>query len=192
VSISGDIRPMIKVSSYLDVPNRFTFGRDRTGLIALFKNATRIVEFGINEGYTAKLLLDNIPSIESYVGIDVPAYHKTRLETQASEVPQDAGHVVRDDPRVRIIVRAGGSEAVTAREIGPCDAAFIDGDHSPIAVAHDTKLALACIRRGIIVWHDYCDGSPVKPMLDIMAAGGAEISHLHGTWLAYERINAKP
>jgi len=80
---------------------------------------------------------------------------------------------------------------VTAEEIGKCDGAFIDGDHSPIAVANDTKLARECVKRGIIVWHDYCEDSPVKPLLDILAYSGLPIKRVTDTWLCYEVVGAK-
>jgi hypothetical protein len=31
-----------------------------------------MVEIGVNEGLTAKAILDNINSIDTYIGIDVP------------------------------------------------------------------------------------------------------------------------
>ena len=184
VSITLDTRP------FTDVPNRFTFPEDRAALVTLFWKARRILEIGINDGRTAKLLLDNLPRIESYIGIDVPPWHKTRLEVQRTEVPQEAGFWVLNDKRVRIFDRPGGSEAVTVEEIGECDAAFIDGDHSRIAVKHDTALARACVKKGIIAWHDYLPGvaNEVAEVIDAMAAENSAINHVRGTWLAYERI----
>ena len=173
---------------FIDVPNRLTLESDREALVNLFWKAKRILEIGINEGYTAKLLLDNIPGIQSYVGIDVPSYHVTRLEAQRLEVPVVPGQVVCDDKRVRLFVRPGGSEAVAADEIGECDAAFIDGDHSRIAVEYDSALARQCVRYGVILWHDYRDPpTEVNAVIGRLVNAGAMIDHIPGTWLACER-----
>lgn len=68
---------------------------------------------------------------------------------------------------------------------------FIDGDHSRAGVEHDTMLARAMVRPGgIIVWHDYHHFGTVdvRDVLDEMWQAGADIVHVEGTWLAYERI----
>lgn len=48
---------------------------DRRALLALARHVQplRVVEFGIQDGRTARLLLDELPGIERYVGIDLPA-----------------------------------------------------------------------------------------------------------------------
>jgi predicted O-methyltransferase YrrM len=161
---------------------------ERAVLVALLNRigATRVIEFGVNEGWTAACLLENVPTIQHYLGIDVPDDFVTALPVQQGEVPFQAGSVV-SDPRFEALVVAGGSASLTALRLGETAAAFIDGDHSYDGVAADTALARACVRDGgIIVWHDYGDADGVTRFLDGLA--GHKIVHIAGTWLAYEHI----
>ena len=179
--------------NFADVFSYFTSAADRAALVSLFDGHARVLEIGIQEGYTADLLLKNLPNIRSYVGIDVTPDFVTELTAQRLEVPAVAGIRVASDPRVRTIVKAGGSAHVIPSEIGKVDAAFIDADHSASGVERDTDLARACVRPGgIIVWHDYRleGGTEVNLVLDRYVRDGAPISHVRGTWVAFERIAA--
>jgi predicted O-methyltransferase YrrM len=71
------------------------------------------------------------------------------------------------------------------------DAIFIDGDHGRDAVMHDTKIAKQLLNDGgIIIWHDYHDRGTVdvKDCLDELQSKGANIKHVAGTWVAFERF----
>ena len=46
-----------------------------------------MIEFGCNRGTTAKRLLENIPSLQTYIGIDVAPDHVPALKCQRSEIP---------------------------------------------------------------------------------------------------------
>ena len=183
------IETVLPVTPFFDIGGGLTLASDRPALVNLAKGATRILEIGINAGGTAKLLLSNIPSIVSYVGIDVPSDFITVLALQQREVPKIAGHRVADDPRVKIILKS--TKEVVPTEIGECDFVFIDGDHSADGVERDTTLARACVKRGVIVWHDYRVGeahTEINTVLDRWVDSGAPILHVKGTWLAFERV----
>lgn len=126
-------------------------------LMALIKTfrCRRIIEFGVGTGANAKIILDRFDWIEAYVGIDVPPNTITTLPLQQAEIPEDAGHLARENPRFEGWIREGGSLRIDPGYLIGFDFAFIDGDHSPEAVRHDTKVASAAVTRGVICWHDY-------------------------------------
>src|SRR5579859_6554608 len=51
-------------------------------------NPRCIIEFGTNSGRTAAALLRNIPSIERYLGVDVPQGYVPEKQVQHREVPE--------------------------------------------------------------------------------------------------------
>jgi len=137
----------------------FTSQEDMDVIASLIHHvgAERMMEIGINEGRTAKAVLDSVPSVKRYVGVDVPPYFKTSHPLQQKEVPVEAGSMVKGDGRVRLIVRDGGSAELNGEEVGEVDVVFIDGDHTYDAVVRDSELARKVVRDGgVIVWHDYC------------------------------------
>jgi predicted O-methyltransferase YrrM len=149
-----------------------------------------MLEFGVNEGLTARAALAVLPTLQSYQGIDVPRGYKTEREVQRGEVPVNPGHLVHDE-RFELIVKPNGSLDLTAADLKPCDVAFIDGDHGRRAVTHDTALARALVRPGgMIIWHDYnfLDTVDVTAVLHEFAAAGADIKNVADTWLAFERV----
>lgn len=146
-----------------------------------------VFEFGVNRGLTAKAILDHVPSIELYVGVDVPPDHDPTLACQRTEVPRFAALAVRPDPRFKLLMR--DSRTLVAEELEPIDAAFIDGDHSREGVEHDSRLARELLRPGgVIVWHDYGNGAvEVTEVLDKLRGEGWPLEHVEGTWLATMR-----
>lgn len=167
-------------------------------LVALARQvrAETVIEFGCNEGRTAKALLLNVPSIARYVGVDVPPGTALRLAVQRREVPARAGHLAADDPRFTLALRPNGTRDLSPEELPRADLVFIDGDHSWQGVLHDTMLATALVRAGgVIVWHDYHNQGTVEvrdvlELLDGLAARagfGRRIMHVDGTWLAYAK-----
>jgi Methyltransferase domain len=162
------------------------------GLLQAVRPRT-MIEFGCNEGRTAKMILRSVPSIEHYLGIDVPRGFTPALLLQRNEVPQRPGHLVSDDPRFTLVLPDMGSRSLTADDLCEVDAVFIDGDHSYDGVMHDTLLAKALINPGgIIIWHDY-NNEPVgvREALFELAAMGEPIFHIEGTWLAFQRISGE-
>lgn len=162
-------------------------------LIALMRSVRphHVLEFGVNVGRTAKAILANVAGIERYTGIEVTPDYVPSKAVQRNEVPAFPGALVEDDPRFKLVVRPRGSLDLTAADLAPCNAAFIDGDHGHEAVMHDTALARAVVRPGgIIVWHDYHDLGTVdvKTVLEDMSRAGDPIVHVEQTWLAYERV----
>lgn len=167
-------------------------GPDLQALLALLRGASarRVLEIGVQEGSTAAFLLANMPELEGYQGVDVlPGYRFARTN-QASEVPRVPGGRVAGDPRFGLVLRARGSFDLTAADLEPCDAVFIDGDHGLEAVRHDTALARSVLRPGgVIVWHDA--GNPATPdvlaVLHELRSAGRDVRRVAGSWVAFER-----
>lgn len=156
-----------------------------------------VIEFGINTGRTAKAILREVEGIEKYVGVDVLPGYVTEKHVQRKEIPDLAGELVKDDPRVELIVRKNGSHELEASDLPEADVVFIDGDHSRAGVEKDTALARAVARKGaIIIWHDYNEvkdkygrsAVDVADVLHEMAADGHYIKHVEGTWIAFEIV----
>lgn len=149
-----------------------------------------MIEFGCRVGRTAKTLLDNVASLETYIGIDVPFDHEPTLSCQRDEIPFTPGLFAAGDSRFHLLVRERGSLGLEPSDLELCDAVFIDGDHSERAVRHDSSLARILTRPGgIIVWHDF--GNPVVEVTQALSRfkdEGWPIQSVAGTWLAFMRI----
>ncbi|HVT36306.1 MAG TPA: class I SAM-dependent methyltransferase [Nevskiaceae bacterium] len=159
-------------------------------LIALIRsvNPRGVLEIGVNSGRTAKAILDNVPGIEHYQGVDVLPGYKTERRVQRREVPETPGALAARDGRFELVLRSRGSLDLCAADLRPCDAVFIDGDHGRKAVTHDTKLARQLVRPGgIIIWHDYhdLDVVDVRAVLDELYDQGWPLNHLTNTWIAF-------
>lgn len=174
------------------LPERFANPGEIERMVTLLRELSprRMAEFGVNTGRTARLLLDNVPSLEGYVGVDVMPGYEPPLRLQRAEVSLWPGRFCSHDQRFMLIVTAHGTADVSPADLGYLDAAFIDGDHSREGVERDSWLARATIRHGVIVWHDYHDQGTVAvaDVLHDMRAAGHDIRHIAGTWLAFERV----
>lgn len=161
-------------------------------------NAKTVIEFGINTGRTAKAILREVEGIEKYVGVDVLPGYVTLKQVQRREVPMTAGELVKDDPRVSLIVTKNGSHDLEVCQLPKADVVFIDGDHSFKGVEIDTALARSVLRQGgMIIWHDYNDvrdkrtGVPVVDVAEFLhqqVLKGHDIKHVKDTWIAYQII----
>jgi predicted O-methyltransferase YrrM len=173
---------------------RFMNPNELETLVALLRSVDNLrcmIEFGVNEGRTAKAILREIPGIKSYFGVDVVADYIPSKAVQRNEVPAQPGHMAAGDGRFSLIVRPRGSLDLTARELPVAGAVFIDGDHGREAVMHDTALARSIVRPGgIIIWHDYHNLGTVdvRDVLDEFHDGGMLLSHVENTWLAFHRV----
>jgi predicted O-methyltransferase YrrM len=145
-----------------------------------------MIEFGCNLGITAKRVLENVPTLEKYIGIDVEPEHKTTLECQREEVPSFAG-CYADDSRFHLLISQ--SQHLTVEDLESCDAVFIDGDHSVFAVTHESFLASKLVRPGgIIIWHDFQNPAvEVTGVLRRLEEQGWPIVGVKNSWLAYMR-----
>lgn len=155
-------------------------------------NPKAVVEFGINSGRTASVILKEIKSVERYTGIDVKPGYVPSLAVQNPEVPEAAGELVKDDPRLVLLVTTRGSIDLTPEDIGPVDAAFIDGDHSLRGVLNDTELSVMNIRPGgVVIWHDFHDlgNVDVRGVLEFLSKAGWQIQFVVGTWTAFMRLH---
>lgn len=158
-----------------------------------FVRAKTVIEFGANSGRTAKAILRNVKTVERYLGIDVPPTYVTPKLVQRREVPPRPGEMALDDPRFRLLLARHGSHDLSPDDLPAADAIFIDGDHSAAGVRGDYALAKAKLRPGgIIIFHDDNgrDVVDVSAVLDDLCAQGADIKHVAGTWLAFERVGA--
>src|SRR5215467_8418587 len=81
-----------------------------------------MIEFGTNVGITASRILCNVPTLERYIGIDVPSDYAPTLRCQDSEVPAHPGCFVTD-PRYWLLI---AEHELTHDDLEPCDACFID------------------------------------------------------------------
>jgi len=169
--------------------SKYLNARETAILIALVRSVTPrvMIEFGCNLGITAARVLEHVPSLERYIGVDVPANHKPPLACQSDEVPRNPGYSAGHDPRFWLML---AEPMLTPDQLEPADAIFIDGDHSRQGVTHDTELASALIRPGgIIVWHDYGNDSvEVTPVLERLDQQGWPMQHVDGSWLAFCRM----
>jgi predicted O-methyltransferase YrrM len=150
-------------------------------------NPKTMIEFGCQMGRTSAAILSEVDVLERYIGIDVPADYVPTLAAQRSEVPSLPGRYALGDERFRLIIRPRGSLDLLPPDLLPCDAVFIDGDHSEQAVMHDSLLADALVRPGgIIIWHDYNNPTvEVTRALDTLIEAGWPIKIVKNTWLAY-------
>ena len=186
------ITPLAELSIPRRYPQRFYMHDGEldllVGLFSTVKPKT-VIEFGVNVGLTARALLDHLPGIESYQGIDLSPGGRPTLHGQDVEVPDDPGWMVLDDERFELVLRERGSLDLKPKDLLSADAIFIDGDHSYDAVMHDSALAYDLIREGgIIVWHDYSNQTvEVTQALDELAKRGHKIHSIEATWLAFER-----
>ena len=150
-------------------------------LISTIKPRT-MIEIGVNEGLTAKAVLEHVPSIEHYYGVDVNSSYEFEIPAQRIERPGIPGVMVLDDPRFHLIIRG---------DLMPheADVVFIDGDHGKNAVLADSIWAEAVVTHGgLIIWHDY--GNPtveVTHVLNKLDTHGRELHHVEGTWLVFEQ-----
>jgi predicted O-methyltransferase YrrM len=147
--IFGKVNPII--------PGGMTTNEDLQVILGFvnFFQPRRYVEFGLNEGQTARSILAVSPSVLLYTGIDVQNDFKTRDTDQQTEVPKEAGAFIKYDSRVRMLITEHGSAYLTPQEIGEADMVFIDGDHSYEGVKKDSELARSIVKKGVIMWHDY-------------------------------------
>lgn len=174
-------------------PKRFLNPGELEALVGLLRSVKprNVLEFGVNVGRTAQAILEFCPTVEHYEGIDVPIGYVPSKAVQRDEIPTEPGKLVAGDPRFKLFLRPRGSLDLTADDLSPCDAVWIDGDHSRAVVENDTALALSLIRPGgIICWHDYHNLGTVdvREVLHDFAAAGAPIFHVAGTWIAFQRF----
>jgi predicted O-methyltransferase YrrM len=158
-------------------------------LIALLRSVEPkvMIEIGCNRGITAKRVLENLPSLQRYIGIDVPPDHVPPLACQQDEIPDCPGSYAAEDDRFWLLI---ADKFSMLDDLEPCDAVFIDGDHSKSAVTRDSFLARALVRPGgIIIWHDVGNtGVEVTEVVEHLHHNGWPIQHVEGSWLAFCRI----
>jgi predicted O-methyltransferase YrrM len=164
---------------------------EQEALLALVGSVTPapevMVEIGVNIGLTAKAVLQHVPSISRYIGVDVEAGYRFEGAWQQHDRPAEPGRLVKGDPRFRLMLRGNGKAAEMPQS---SDVVFIDGDHGPRHVLEDSLWAASVVRPGgMIIWHDYGNTpAEVTGVLDGLHAEGRNLVHITGTSLVFERI----
>jgi len=152
----------------------------------------RMIEFGVNDGNTARTVLNHIDSIEYYLGVDVPFDHIMTLSVQQSEAPREPGRFVKDDPRFDLFLRFNGVSEQVILDDEQFDVAFIDGDHSYRGVMLDYGISRQVVRLGgLILFHDY--NNPAVEVTSALAdiqtqEKDRKLFHVAGTWIVYEQL----
>ena len=155
--------------------------------LARAKNSSRVVEFGVHDGGTARVLLDNVGSITAYIGIDVPPGFETEVRSQQYEVPTNPGWLAQRDTKFSLMLCGEGSQGL--RWIPEADLIYIDGDHSWNGVSNDSFLARQHIRKGgVIVWHDYPDQDGVREWIDLLNSRGDKVEHIDGSMVCFKEF----
>ncbi len=131
--------------------------------------AKSVVEIGVNEGHVAEAVLASCPSVEYYLGIDIPNTLDWVADTpDEHEIPEGEsidyersskrirGHLALRNTRFTLLLSPGGFEALPYYMLPTgIDAVLIDGAHTYKPVKWDTAWALSAVRTGgLIVWHD--------------------------------------
>ena len=151
-----------------------------------------MLEIGCHLGKTSNAVLQALPLLEKYYGVEIAYGYEPSLKSQQGETPKEPGKYAKHDPRFHLLLFKGGSRDLPLHlhEIGEVDVVFIDGDHSGEAIRFDTVLCRSMVRKGgIIIWHDY--GNPdarVTEVLNSEMHAHHVISHVPNTWLAYECV----
>lgn len=183
----GSLRPI----DWLGLHRKYLCPGEMEVIAALLRGveAETMVEFGCRDGRTARVLLQNVAALRRYVGVDVPMEYLPRLPHQRDEMVPDPGCLAASDPRFDLVLRESGTLDLGPQDLEPCDAVFIDGDHSEGVVTHDSDLARALVEPGgVIIWHDANnDGVEVRQVLELDRQRGHDIKIIEGTWLAFER-----
>jgi hypothetical protein len=170
----------------------FMTHRERQVLVALanWVLAETVVEIGVQLGQCAKVLIERVPTIKAYYGVDVLPGYMTHLAVQQKECPGTrAGEMVCSDERFHLVASPRGSLDLTPDDLPTCDMMLIDGDHGEAVVRHDSNLAWGSVRfGGLIVWHDYWPPfeNTVCTVIHDSVARGHDIRHIDDTWLAME------
>lgn len=152
-------------------------------------NPLRVLEFGCQNGRTAKALINHFHGLEEYVGVDVPADFVTSCVVQRAEVPTAPGVLAMSEPKFKVAVYPKGSRDFVPESWSPFDAVFVDGDHSKEGVLSDYETALQSTREGgVIIFHDYHDMPTVgvkEALLEIEKERGFQFTHVESTWIAF-------
>lgn len=141
-------------------------------LFRLYRPRT-VLEFGVNQGETARFLLDFCPWIERYVGVDL---RRECFPHRWGIVPEVAGAAARSDPRFIPVLTDGTTIDFQARAVqyGPYDGILMDADHDQLPTERDS---LACgpfaAHPCLWLWHDYnvvSRANPFGPIWGVKAA----------------------
>jgi len=187
----NDFYDLFGYLDYIAYDNLMITGNDANALRIMwnFIKPIKAVEFGINEGKTAQILL-NEGFVKEYIGIDIPSGEKPSLKFQYKETPLKPGRVVEKDSRVKIILSNTLRREKCLTNISDVDFVFIDGDHSIEGVLNDSLLAINMVNKGaIICWHDYSLVSETtRVLLYLNDVKKWNIRHIEGTFICFMLI----
>jgi len=119
-------------------------------------NIKSVLEIGTSEGATAQFILNNIPTMELWLGIDLVNNPKGGIRCKKEQRYWYLGVEDAFDSETRLI-------ALNLK----FDCVFIDAEHTYEAVKQNTKYGIRFLKqKGLLVWHDYYG---VKKFLDELA-----------------------
>ena len=188
-----DIRELVDLTPPLgQCMNDYSLTEDDMRVVlALFSkhNVKTVLEFGVNEGATAKQVLLNRQEVTHYVGVDlVPELFPDR-----GIVPKVAGSMAVGDPRLHTVLVDGTNDGFhremskmnSELRFNTYDAIIMDADHEELATQRDTELCSMYLKSGgLWLWHDYnvesrqhSNGRPfgLKKYLDRLEASGRQL-----------------
>jgi len=168
---------------------------DRRALLALARSVhpATVIEIGVQSGGTARLLLDELPCIRKYIGIDLPPGQTPALSGQDSELPAAPGGLVADHPAFRLLLAR--SETFAPKKLPKADLVYIDGGHDADTVLADTLLARQIVKPGgLLIWHDYHNHTvQVTAVIDSLnQSEGDHICLVEGTWIVFQLAATLP
>lgn len=184
--IPYDKSPLVEIQA---VPHGRISDEDAKLLLYLSRMADgNIVEIGCHRGETTKMLAEHNPLKHVYgVCWSGPA---TMVQEQMGDyIPlEEIGIYARHLPNVGIYDDISW-EFKFPPSIGMV---FVDGDHSPHAVAMDTANILLHLNDCIVVYHDYGPAAPgwvgVNEVLHGPLANAYRVNHITGTNCAWIEI----
>ena len=166
-----------------------------------------ILEIGTYLGYTTSLLAINT-SVTKIISIDLPHDHKSRrLNIDKSQIlvnPEVNDNFLRqkqadegekylkyleDYDREKIkLIKCDSTELDFPNDIGTIDFAFIDGGHTEDIIKSDTEGVFSCMKKGVIVWHDYKSGIHSGVTKFLQKQSSLKIFHVKNSLCAFSII----
>ena len=150
----------------LDAADTQTTVAERACLARHAQGKRRVVELGVYEGVSTRLLLDCMAPGGTLFGVD--PFVRGRLGICWGRVI--AGHQVRRRTQRKSVVFLESTSREAARELqGSFDLVFVDADHSFEGISGDwTDWAPRIVPGGIMAMHDTCasEDNPMTERLD--------------------------
>ena len=132
-------------------------------LVSLIKiiNAKNVFEFGTYEGFTTRLMIENLPKSGTVTTIDIDSVDGVIFEGVDEKLAKKSLESIREYSfsnrrgQVEQIIMNTMEFSIDGRE-GKFDMVFVDANHHVKYAERDTENSFKLIgEKGCIVWHDY-------------------------------------